>query len=82
MTTDRWRGSGSGASGDDTGDPSGCGAMRARRWCIAATFRDPADYDIPELPEWTVYRDEDGTLAFGEGGERFLSAGSPVRVRR
>lgn len=58
------------------------GAMRARRWCIAATFREPSDYDVPELPDWTVYRDEDGTLAFGEGGERFLSAGSPVRVRR
>lgn len=78
MTTDRERGP---EPADATGPPGG-GAMRARRWCIAATFRDPVDYDVPELPDWTVYRDEDGTLAFGERGERFISAGSPVRVRR
>ena len=76
MTTEHDSGRGA-ASGRSDG-----GAMRARRWCIAATFNDPADYGIPELPDWTVYRDEDGTLALGEAGDRFLSAGSPVRVRR
>jgi len=80
MTAGGERGSDPAAAAEDTA-PEG-GTMRARRWCIAATFHDPADYSIPELPDWTVYRDEDGTLAFGEGGERFLSAGSPVRVRR
>jgi hypothetical protein len=79
VTTDRDLGT---AADADTADACEGGTMRARRWCIAATFHDPADYDIPELPDWTVYRDEDGTLALGEGGERLLSAGSPVRVRR
>ena len=80
MTADGERGSES--AGTDADPETEGGTMRARRWCIAATFHDPADYGIPELPDWTVYRDEDGTLAFGERGERFLSAGNPVRVRR
>lgn len=82
MTTDAERGPGSADADDDATDPPAGGAMRVRRWCIAANYREPSDYDIPELPDWTVYRDADGSLAFGEGGERFLSAGSPVRVRR
>lgn len=56
-------------------------SMRARQWTIAANYREPADYDVPRLPNWTVYR-EDGALAFGVGGEVFLRADDPVNVRR
>lgn len=62
--------------------PSSGSTMRARRWAIAAAFRTPADYDIPELPDWTVYRYADGSLALGSRGEVFIRAGDPVRVRR
>jgi hypothetical protein len=56
--------------------------MRARQWTIAANYRAPADYDIPRLPDWTVYRGDEGALAFGVGGEVFLRADDPVTVRR
>ncbi|WP_255151540.1 hypothetical protein [Halorarius halobius] len=68
------------AAADETTDSAG--AMRARTWTVAANYRDPADYDIPALPDWTVYRDEDGTLAFASEGEAFLTARDPVDVRR
>jgi hypothetical protein len=57
--------------------------MSARRWAIASLYHDPEEYGIPEVPEWTVYRTDTG-LAFAEteGAEPFISAESPVRVRR
>lgn len=57
------------------------GRMRARRWVIAARFRQPADYDIPVLPEWTT-RHDDGRLAFASDGSVFISAAKPIPVRR
>jgi hypothetical protein len=75
MTTER-------RSEPPSSDADAEGRMRARRWCIAATFGEPSDYGVPDLPTWTVYRGEDGTLALGEGGRRFISAADPVRVRR
>lgn len=57
--------------------------MRAREWAIAGAFRDPADYDIPDVPSWRVSRDERGGLAFADGDrEPFIAADRPVRVRR
>jgi hypothetical protein len=58
--------------------------MRTRRWVIAHHYRDPADYGVPELPEWTVRRTEcDGiSLAEDDDSEPFISADRPVRVRR
>lgn len=60
------------------------GEMRARTWTIAARFREPADYGIPSLPAWTVYREGGGGLAFGpaDGEEVFIAAENPMRVRR
>lgn len=61
------------------------GGMRARTWSVAANFRTPADYDIPPLPEWTVYR-RGGTLALGagsgDGNDVFIVAENPVDIRR
>jgi hypothetical protein len=62
------------------GEPTG-GRMRARRWVIAARFKQPADYGIPALPEWTP-RCGDGRLAFAAAGSAFISAAEPVPVRR
>lgn len=57
--------------------------MRAREWAIAGAFREPADYDIPDVPSWRVSRDDCGGLAFADGDrEPFIVADRPVRVRR
>jgi hypothetical protein len=57
--------------------------MRARTWVIAGCYRQPEDYDIPELPDWKVCRLECGSLAFAdEGGEPFIAAENPTKVRR
>ncbi|WP_247004789.1 hypothetical protein [Halosolutus gelatinilyticus] len=57
--------------------------MLAREWVIASNYRDPTDYDIPELPIWRVYRGECGRVAFADGdGEPFIAADRPVPVRR
>lgn len=58
--------------------------MRARRWVIAYRFSVPADYDIPELPSWTVSRTDSNGLSFARDHETepFISAEQPVRVRR
>jgi hypothetical protein len=58
--------------------------MRARTWVVAANYRDPADYDVPELPSWYVSRPEDGgvALATDPASEPFVAAENPVRVRR
>jgi hypothetical protein len=64
-------------------DASG-GRMRARTWTIAAQFYDPADYGIPDLPEWVEGRDAEGrlVLADSETGEAFMRAENPTKVRR
>ncbi|WP_168927125.1 hypothetical protein [Natronorubrum aibiense] len=57
--------------------------MRAREWEIAGTYRDPADYDIPDLPSWRVCRGKCGGLAFADGdSEPFIVADQPVTVKR
>ncbi|WP_172863931.1 hypothetical protein [Halorubrum trapanicum] len=58
--------------------------MRAREWTVAATYGDPADYDVPALPAWRVERGEAGGIAFAatDREESFISAERPVRVRR
>lgn len=58
--------------------------MRARTWAIAYCYSDPAEYGIPELPEWTVSQSESNGLSFAEDdvSEPFISAEHPVRVRR
>lgn len=57
--------------------------MGAREWAIAYRFREPADYGIPTLPEWSVATTEEGGVAFGDGSnEPFIRAEHPVRVRR
>jgi hypothetical protein len=58
--------------------------MRAREWAVAATYGDPADYDVPALPTWRVERGADGDLAFAatDRDEPFIAAERPVRVRR
>lgn len=60
------------------------GTMRARAWTIAATFNEPADYGIPPLPEWTVYKETGGGMALGaaEHDGVFIAADDPVTVRR
>jgi len=57
--------------------------MRAREWAIAWRFREPADYEIPDLPTWRVCPDECGGLALADGdGEPFIAAERPMEVRR
>ena len=58
--------------------------MRAREWTIAAQFYDPADYGIPDLPEWVAGRDAEGRLVFADPdtGEAFIRAENPTKVRR
>ncbi|RXK48342.1 hypothetical protein [Halorientalis pallida] len=60
------------------------GRMRARAWTIAAQFYDPADYGIPDLPEWVEGRDAEGRLVFADAdsGEAFIRAENPAKVRR
>lgn len=57
--------------------------MSARIWSIAHRYRDPADYGIPMLPDWTVSRPDEGAIAFATGDDDpFISAAHPVPVRR
>ncbi len=57
--------------------------MHARTWAIVYRYYDPADYDIPPLPDWTVGRTDRGGISFAErGSDSFISAERPVRVRR
>lgn len=56
--------------------------MRAREWEIAGSFRDPADYDIPPLPDWQVCRPACGGVAFAADGDPFIAAEKPMAVRR
>ncbi|MGQ3413912.1 hypothetical protein ACT4ML_16890 [Natrinema sp. LN54] len=57
--------------------------MRAREWAIAGAFRDPAEYDIPDLPSWRVRRNDCGGLSFADkDDEPFIAADHPVTARR
>jgi hypothetical protein len=56
--------------------------VRAREWAIAGASRDPADYDVPELPDWGVRRPACGGIAFVADGEPFIVAEQPTTVRR
>jgi hypothetical protein len=56
--------------------------MRAREWTIAAAFREPGDYGIPELPGWRVSRPDCGGIAFAANGDPFIAAERPTKVRR
>lgn len=56
--------------------------MRAREWAIAGSFRNPADYDIPELPTWRVCRPDCGGIAFAADGDPFITAKQPMKIRR
>lgn len=56
--------------------------VRAREWAIAGSYREPSDYDIPELPRWRVCRTDAGGLAFAADGEPFIAADEPMKVRR
>lgn len=57
--------------------------MRACEWAVAANFRTPVAYDIPELPAWRVCREECGGLAFAAAdGDPFITADNPMKVRR
>jgi len=65
-------------------DADGNAAMRARTWTIAANYRDPADYDVPPLPDWTVIRSDDGGLVVADPDDETacIRADDPVTVRR
>lgn len=58
--------------------------MRARRWAIAAQYRDPSDYDVPVIPELVVGYDGANRLVFADPdtGEAFIRAANPTKVRR
>lgn len=73
-----------GSSGSSAGTPDVEGSgMHARTWAIVYRYYDPADYDIPPLPNWTVGRTDRGGISFAErGSDSFISAEQPVRVRR
>jgi hypothetical protein len=64
-------------------EPAGS-RMHARTWVLAANYRDPADYDVPELPTWYVSRPDEGgiALAADPSCEPFIAAADPMRVRR
>jgi hypothetical protein len=67
------------AETDDAGS-----AMRARIWTIAATFREPGDYGIPEALRFACERRADGSLVFfgPDGCTPDLVAEHTQRVRR
>jgi hypothetical protein len=74
------------ASGDGQESTAGAepGAMRARTWSVAANFHEPADYGVPPLPEWTVYKEAGGGMALGaeDGDGVFIAAEDPMDIRR
>jgi hypothetical protein len=49
---------------------------------IAGTFGEPADYGIPEVPDWQVCRPPCGGVAFAADGDTFIAAERPMTVRR
>jgi len=64
--------------------PTTADPMLARRWAIAAQYREPADYDIPALPNWVTGRDSQDRLCFCDEDAQtpFIVAENPVTVRR
>jgi len=56
--------------------------VRAREWSIAATFGDPVEYGIPELPNLRVCRPDCGGIALAADGEPFIAAERPMKIRR
>jgi hypothetical protein len=71
-------------STESTTEPGEPGAMRARTWTVAANFHDPTDYDIPPLPEWTVYKEAGGGMALSAEDDDgvFIAAEDPMDIRR
>lgn len=47
-------------------------------------YQDPADYGVPELPNWAVSKTENGgpALSATADTEPFIRADQPVSVRR
>lgn len=58
------------------------GRMLARRWTIAACFRDRADYGIPAPPTYHAERKEDRALVLSEDGELVMRTRETLTVRR
>lgn len=58
------------------------GRMLARRWTIAACFRNPADYGIPTAPTFHTERCESEVVFRSEDGTPVLCARRTVKVRR
>jgi len=57
--------------------------MRAREWAVAGTFGDPSEYGIPDPPAVEVCPLDCGGIALSaDGGEPFIAADHPIRVRR
>jgi len=56
--------------------------MRARQWTIAAAFSEPAEYGVPELPDWEVRREDCGALVIAADDQAYIAAEQPMRVRR
>ncbi|WP_323173558.1 hypothetical protein [Natrialba sp. PRR66] len=76
---------------DRNNDPEGAdgsddrtGNMLARTWVIAANFRTPADYGIPEAPLFPARRRVDGALMLvgPEDSTPVMTVGETVPVRR
>lgn len=59
-------------------------SMLARTWTLAATAREPSDYDIPEAPVFPSTSCESGALMLYDPvtGAVAMVAGDPMRVRR
>jgi len=41
-----------------------CGRMLARRWTIAANYREPAEFGVPEAPTFETCHTTCGRVAF------------------
>jgi len=57
--------------------------MRAREWAIAGAFGDPSEYGIPDPPAVEVCPLDCGGIALSAGGgEPFIAAEQPIKIRR
>jgi hypothetical protein len=58
--------------------------MLARTWMLAARFREPSDYGIPEAPVFPAERCDSGALRLHDpdSGQLVMVAGAPMQVRR
>lgn len=57
--------------------------MRAREWAVAAAFREPSEYGIPDPPAVYACRTDCGGLSLSAGDEEpFIMAEQPVKIRR